>query len=31
MVGSGHYRARVEVPAGGDEQTRLLAALGRTV
>ncbi|HEY6532994.1 MAG TPA: TIGR03086 family metal-binding protein [Acidimicrobiales bacterium] len=29
MVASGHYGAPTEVPAGADEQTRLLAALGR--
>jgi hypothetical protein len=29
MVASGHYGARVEVPAEADDQTRLLAALGR--
>jgi uncharacterized protein (TIGR03086 family) len=29
MVASGHYGARVGVPASADEQTRLLAALGR--
>ncbi len=30
MRGSGHYGPRVEVPAGADEQTRLLAFMGRT-
>jgi uncharacterized protein (TIGR03086 family) len=30
MVASGHYGGRVDVPAGADEQTQLLAALGRT-
>ncbi|UDY37426.1 TIGR03086 family metal-binding protein [Dermatobacter hominis] len=30
MVDSGHYAPGVAVPDGADEQTRLLAALGRT-
>ena len=30
MVDSGHYGERIPVPADADEQTRLLAALGRT-
>jgi hypothetical protein len=31
MRSSGHYGPRVEVAAGADEQTRLLAFLGRAV
>ena len=29
MVKSGHYGPRIEIPEGADEQTRLLAILGR--
>ena len=31
MRGSGHYGPRVEVAADADEQTRLLAFMGRSV
>jgi uncharacterized protein (TIGR03086 family) len=31
MVQSGHYQSRLDVPDGADDQTRLLAILGRRV